>query len=90
MRKRRIIVKRRTTWTADEWERRWQLAMMRIEGVPTAVEEQRIYHDCLTVLNGAFADGNHLRFEIGLSALIDFCADRVNEGDSERWWSSTQ
>jgi hypothetical protein len=87
MRKRRIIVKRGTRWTADQWEQGWDLAMTRIKGVPAVVEEQRIYRDCLTVLDGAFADGNSLRFELGLNALIDFCTDIVNESDCEQWWS---
>lgn len=86
MRKRRIIVRRRSTWTVDEWERGWELAVTRIEGVPTQVEQQRIFQDCLTVLNGTFAEGNHLGFEVGLNALIDFCADIVNEGGYEQWW----
>ena len=61
--------------------------MTRIEDAPTVVKEQHIFHDCLTVLNGAFADGNHLRFELGLNALIDFCADTINEGNCEQWWT---
>ena len=61
--------------------------MRRIEGVPTVVEEQRFYQDCLTVLNGAFADGNHVRFELGLNALMDFCADMVSDGNCEQWWN---
>jgi hypothetical protein len=83
MRKRRIIVKRRTRGTVDEWERGWELVMTRIESAPTVVKEQPIFQDCLTVLNGAFADGNYLRFELGLNALIDFCTDRINDGDCE-------
>jgi hypothetical protein len=90
MSKRRIIVKRRTRWTVDEWERGWDLAMSRIDGVPTVVQIEPIFQDCLTVLDGAFADGNGLGFELGLSALIDFCTETVNRGDYEQWWSSTQ
>jgi hypothetical protein len=86
MRKRRTIVRQRSRWTVDEWEGAWDLAMTRIEGVPTLVEEQPIFRDCLTVLSGAFADGNYLGFELGLNALIDFCTDTVNEGDFEQWW----
>ncbi len=66
MRKRRIIVRKRSRWTADEWEREWGFAMTRIESVPALVEKQPIFQDCLTVLDGAFADGNRLRFELGL------------------------
>jgi hypothetical protein len=87
MSKRRIIVKRRIRGNVDEWDRGWELAMTRIEGAPTVVQEQPIFQDCLTVLNGAFADGNHLRFELGLNALIDFCTDTVSEGDCQQWWN---
>ena len=86
MRKRRIIVKRRPRSTVHEWERGWDLAMTIIDGVPPLVEKQPIFQDCLTVLDGAFADGNRLRFELGLGALIDFCTERVNKGDCEQWW----
>ena len=90
MRKRRIIVKRRTKGTVDEWERGWALAMTRIEGAHRAVKEQPIFQDCLTVLDGAFADGNHLRFELGLNALMDFCTDMIIECNCERWWKEEE
>lgn len=61
--------------------------MTRIQGVPTLVEQQPLFKDCLTVLDGAFADGNRLRFELGLSALIVFCNETVNTGDCEPWWN---
>ncbi len=86
MRKRRMIVRKRSRWTADEWERECGFAMTRIESVPALVEKQPIFQDCLTVLDGAFADGNRLRFELGLSALIDFTTDIVSTGGCEQWW----
>jgi hypothetical protein len=87
MRKRRIIVKRSRRSTAQEWERGWNLAMTIIVGVPPLVEKQPIFQDCLTVLDGAFVDGNNLRFELGLSALIDFCNETVSRGECTQWWS---
>lgn len=90
MRERRIIVRRRTRWTVEEWERGWVLAMSRIDGAPRVVRAERIFEDCLTVLDGAFADGNGLRFELGLNALLDFCTDTVTDGDCQQWWRSTQ
>jgi hypothetical protein len=86
MRKRRIIVKRRTRWTVDDWERGWELAMTRIDGVPMHVEKEPLFQDCLTVLNGAFADGDRFRFELGLSALIDLCSETVSRDKCEQWW----
>ena len=87
MRKRRIIVKRSRRSTAQEWERGWDLAMTIIDGVPPLVGKQPIFQDCLTVLDGAFVDGNNLRFELGLSALIDFCNETVSRGECTQWWS---
>ena len=87
MRKRRIIVRRRTKWTVEEWECGWVLAMSRIDGAPTDVRTKCIFQDCLTVLDGAFVDGNGLRFELGLNALMDFCTDMVGDGNCKRWWN---
>jgi len=87
MRNRRIIVRKRSRWTVHEWERGWNLAMTRIDGVPTFVETEPIFQDCLTVLDGAFADGDRLRFELGLNALIDFCTETVSKGNCEQWWN---
>ena len=46
----------------------------------------RIGKDCLTILDGGFADGNGLQFKLGLNGLMDFCADSVGNGDCQRWW----
>lgn len=72
MRKKRIMVRQRLRGSVDDWERGWELAVRRIEEAPSVVKEQPIFHDCLTVLNGAFADGNHLQFELAVNALMDF------------------
>ena len=85
-RKRRIIVRQRSRWTAEEWERSWDVAMTRIHGAPPMVEAEPIFQDCLTVMDGAFAEGNGLRFQLGLNALIDVCTEKVNTGDCEQWW----
>ena len=86
MRKRQIIVRQRSRWTVEEWERGWNLAMTKINGVPSVVETECIFQDCLTVMDGAFADGNGLRFELGLNALIDLCTERLKTGDYQQWW----
>ena len=86
MSRRRVIVRQRTRWTVAEWVQRWDLAMARIDGVPALLEKQAIFQDCLTVLNGAFADGDRLRFELAVNVLVDFCAEAVNQGDCEQWW----
>ena len=90
MRRRRVIVRRRTRWTLDEWNRGWDIAMSRIEGAPTDIRTECIFQDCLTVLDWGFANGNGRRFELGLNALMDFCADMVSEGNCKQWWSKEQ
>jgi hypothetical protein len=49
--------------------------MEKIENVPAVVKKEPLFHDCLTVLNGTFADGNYLQFTLGMNALIDICAE---------------
>jgi hypothetical protein len=87
MRKRRITARRRDRETVYEWERGWDVAIARIDGAPTLVEQQPFFQDCLWVLNGAFADGDRLRFELGVRALVDFCNELINTGDVEPWWN---
>jgi hypothetical protein len=59
---------------------------MRIHGAPASLTEQRIFQESMAVLDGAFADGNSARFELGLITLLDFCAEAVNNGECEQWW----
>ena len=87
MRKRRIIVRRQTRWSVEEWNRGWEVAVSRIDGAPTVVRTERVFQDCVTVLDGAFVDGNGLRFELGLNALTDFCTDMVSDGNCKQWWN---
>jgi hypothetical protein len=44
----------------------------------------------VTVLNGAFADGNGLQFQLGLNGLMDFCADSVEVRDCAQWWNKEE
>lgn len=90
MRKRRIVVSRRTRWTVEEWERGWELAMSRLDGAPAIVRSNCLFQDCLTVLDGALADGNGFLFELGLNGLMDFCADSVEMGDCDQWWKKEE
>jgi hypothetical protein len=86
MRKRRNIVRRRVRETFYEWEHGWDLAMARIAHAPSLVERQPFFQDCLWVLDGAFVDGDRVRFELGVRALVDFCNEITNTGDAEPWW----
>jgi hypothetical protein len=64
--------------------------MSRLDGAPLVVRTERDFQECMTVLDGAFVDGNGLRFELGLNALIDFCADSVHDGDCQQWWNDQE
>ena len=82
MSKRRVIVRRRSRWTAHEWEEGWDLAMTLIEAVPPHLRKQSVFQDSLAVMNGAFADGNRFRFERGVGALMDFFHEAVEKDDA--------
>jgi hypothetical protein len=84
--KRRIIVRRRARETFYEWQRGWDLAMARIDGAPTLVRQQPFFQDCLRVLNEAFVDGDQLRFELAIRAIVAFCNEIIKTGGYEQWW----
>jgi hypothetical protein len=85
-RRRLSLAKRPSRWTANDWERAWGVAAIRIAGIPTCLEKKAAFQESLTVLNAAFAQGDGLRFEMGLIALLDFCAEAINRGECEQWW----
>ena len=37
-------------------------------------------------MDGAFVDGDRVRFELGVRALVDFCNEITSAGDVEPWW----
>ena len=43
-------------------------------------------HESLAALDEAFVQGDSIRFELVLIALMDYCAELVNRGDYEQWW----
>ena len=79
MRKRRMLVRRRTSGTVEEWERGWELVMTSTDSVPAVMKEQPLFQDCLAIVEGAFADGNYIQFELAMNALIDMCAESDGE-----------
>lgn len=77
-------------WAVGEWERAWHLAMMRIDGAPSVVVEQGLFQESLAVLDGASADGNSSRFQLGLMTLMDVCTEAVTRGACKQWWGSRE
>ena len=90
MARRRVAIVRRARWTGHDWQRGWELAMTRVDGVPSSVGREPFFQDCLTVLDGAFTDGDRFLFELGLSTLIDYCAETVSRGECKQWWDSSE
>jgi hypothetical protein len=86
MRRRRQVVRQQSQWTASEWQGGWELAMTRIDGAPSNVTTESVFQECLAVLDGAFADGDSFRFQLGLLTLMDFCAQVVNGTNCQQWW----
>ena len=90
MRRKRVAIVRRSKWTVDEWQGGWELAMSRINGAPSTLTRESAFRECLAVLDGAFADGDRVRFELGILALMDCCAEAVTRGDCPPWWESSE
>ena len=85
-RRRLSVVKRPSRWTADDWERAWALAAIRIAEMPAFLERKSAFRESLLVLNAAFAEGDGSRFEKGLITLLDYCDEAINRGDCKQWW----
>lgn len=77
---------KRTRWTGPDWERAWQSALRRINGMPQELRSCVQVHKSLTTLEEAFIHGNSKQFESALIALLDHCAGLVNRGDCQQWW----
>ena len=75
-----------TKWTGPDWERAWQSASRRIDGMPAELRNCPPIQDSLTTLNEAFSHGDSTQFESALIVLLDHCAELVNRGDYQQWW----
>jgi hypothetical protein len=75
-----------TKWTGRDWERGWQSALRRINGMPVELISRPQIHDFISTLDQAFIHGDSMKFEEALIALLDHCADMVNRGDYQQWW----
>lgn len=77
-------------WDVDDWQRAWDLAMSRIQGVPAIVVGQVAFHHAVDMLDRGFADGDRFQFELGLLTLMDCCSEAINRGDCGQWWWNGQ
>lgn len=85
-RKRGWGTRQRLIWNADDWQRAWELAMSRVQGVPTVVAGEEAFHHALEILDHGFAEGDRFQFELGLVTLMDCCSEAINRGDCSQWW----
>jgi hypothetical protein len=78
--------KNKPKWTSADWERTWQSASRRINGMPPELRSCPQIHESLTTLNEAFSEGDSAQFESALIVLLDHCAELVNRGEYQQWW----
>lgn len=78
--------RKRLLWDVTEWQRAWDLAMLRIDGAPAIVSEHTTFHHALDILDRGFVDGDPFQFELGLVTLMDCCSEAINRGDCWQWW----
>jgi hypothetical protein len=85
-RRRGRATRTRHVWDVTEWQRAWEVAMLRIDGVPAIVAEQDAFHHAVDMLDRGFAEGDRFQFELGLLTLIDCCSQAIDRGDCWQWW----
>lgn len=73
-------------WASQDWERAWQSALRRINGMPPELAGCSEIHQPLRAMDEAFVHGNSEQFEDCLIELLDHCAELVNRGDYQQWW----
>ncbi len=84
--RRRRVARQRSQWNVNEWQRAWEIAMMRIDGMPAIVAGQPAIEHALEMLDRAFIDGDRFQFELGLLTLMDCCFQSISRGDCQQWW----
>jgi hypothetical protein len=73
-------------WNGNDWRRGWEMALMRIRGVPTAVSEKLAYLHAIDMLDGAFVRGDAFQFQLGIIMILDCCNEAIEGGDCSQWW----
>jgi len=85
-RKRGSTTRQKLAWNVTDWQRAWELAMLRIDGVPTIVARQAGFHHALDMLDRGFSEGDPFQFQLGLVTLMDCCRQAIDRGDCWQWW----
>ena len=83
---RRRMRRSELSWSGNDWRRGWEIALLRIRGIPTAVSKQIAYHHAIDMLDGAFARGDAFQFQLGIIMILDCCNEAIERGDCCQWW----
>jgi hypothetical protein len=75
-----------TKWSERDWERAWESAVRRINGMPPELVSCTQIHESLMTMDEGFIHGDSKTFEDGLIVLLDRCAELINRGDYPQWW----
>ena len=73
-------------WNGNDWRRGWEIALLRIRGIPASVSQQAAYHHAIDMLDGAFARGDAFQFQLGIIMILDCCNEAIERGDCSQWW----
>ena len=73
-------------WNGHDWRRAWKIALSRIDGAPTLVSEQMVFHHALEMLDCGFVKGDVFQFQLGMLMIMDCCNEAIERGDCYQWW----
>ena len=73
-------------WDINDWQRAWEIAMMRIDGAPAVVTKQIAFHHALDMLDRGFSRGDAFQFQLGILVILDCCNEAIERGDCCPWW----
>jgi hypothetical protein len=78
--------KKRIQWNTSDWQRAWEMAMLRIDRAPSVVAGQLPFQDAIDMLDIGFTNGDSFQFSLGLITLMDCCREAINQGICPQWW----
>ena len=86
MARRRRVRTSDVLWDIHDWQRAWEIAMMRIDGAPAVVTKHIAFHHALDMLDRGFARGDAFQFQLGILVILDCCNEAIERGDCCPWW----
>ena len=83
---RRRMRRNNLIWSGNDWRRGWEIALLRIRGIPAVVSKRTVYYHAIDMLDGAFARGDAFQFQLGIIMILDCCKGAIERGDCSQWW----